>query len=147
MFERECIVNDKSKLNELVELTKTFDFSSFVIPINNTKIQMRVDEGEIVIAGLLNIDQISIANCIAKQGTICNTHTHEQFEVFVVYEGQMILTDNEKEFIINQGELRYVDSKSPHSAFFPVKCKLIAITIPKSDDFPNHEDGVVPNGN
>ncbi len=92
--------------------------------------------GDCMSWNLLSQDEISCARFYNSVGSF-QMHAHEQREFLIIYKGSMLITiDGEEEQRLLPGMSCTIDAKVPHRARFLENCWYLAITIPKTDDWP-----------
>lgn len=96
--------------------------------------------GKAVSESLLHIPAIAVANTIFEGGCHVDVHNHDQTEILVVYQGEMILRTEEWVKAVTVGECVRIEPHIKHTAEFPVKTRIIAITVPASKYFPKNDD-------
>ena len=127
-------MNNLEKLKELTEQLPSFE--DLVIN-SGSATEVETIKGNIFMFGLYNVPEISVARAFMSAGSEIESHTHAEFELFVVYEGKMVLNVEGEEFEVEVRQSGYVLPNMPHSAYFPVDTKVIAIAIPSSGGYPD----------
>ncbi len=122
-------------LKRLREITEALDFPPTLKEGSGVKIH-KMEEGDSKAHSLLSHSNISVARWWNSKGTRFPTHTHNQREWLIVYEGEMSICIDGKEITIGAGEYVFIGPDTPHSAFFPKDTFYVAITIPMSPDWP-----------
>lgn len=121
-------------IKKLRELTEALDFSKMVTGGDYPKIPTKDPDvfGEVV-GVIKSKKEARVAIVDFPAGAEMGTHYHEEKEIFVILSGKMILTNNGKTINLTKGDTYYVSEQSSHSAVWPVKTRLIAITIPDAE--------------
>ena len=127
-------MNNLEKLKELTDQLPSFED---LVSRSGCATEVETLKGNIFMFGLYNVPGISVARAFMSADTEVEVHTHVEFELFVVYEGKMVLNVEGKEFEVEVRQSGYVLPNMPHSAYFPVDTKVIAITIPSSEGYPD----------
>ena len=129
-----------SGLEELQKLTASVpSFESFNISNRGNNITTYPDlTGFGVSVGLLSLPEISVAWSLFTENTIFDWHTHEQAEWIIVFDGTMLFTlgKDGKEDTLDTGNWTYIPPNIPHAARFPVSCRILSVTVPKSLGYP-----------
>jgi len=138
---REAVVTPidlgESYIPRIRELTKSLDFSKISSSTSPNIVEMDVESGKCTYYGLLKVDNIAIANCMAESNTRFRLHTHKEKEYLLLYEGEMLLTIEGKNYTLKPGDVYYVLPEVEHTKYFKRPSKFIAITIPASQSFPD----------
>ena len=120
-------------------LKESLRFANIMIPkVGSDWQEIKTEKGKAFIRGLMKIDKIAVSDNYASAETLFPEHQHPAHEVFIVYDGKMVL--NVSGDIINVmpcGKPYYFDARKVHSAYFPVPTSYIAATIPADDDWPD----------
>jgi len=127
------------RLRELTEnLPPVPDMPPFpaIKRIDGDRYEYEVDQGAAYAWSLLNIEAISCGDWFSPANTQFKLHSHRMREWLIVYEGEMILEAEDKEFVLKPGDAWRVEPECPHSARFEVDCRYLAICIPKCEDWP-----------
>ena len=127
-------MNNLEKLKELTDQLPSFED---LVSKSGSITEVETLKGNVFMFGLYSVPAISVARAFMSANTEIELHTHAEFELFVVYEGRMMLNVEGKEFGVEVRQSGYVLPNIPHSAYFPVDTKVIAITIPSSEGYPN----------
>ena len=127
-------MNYLAKLKELTEHLPSFED---LVGNSCTATEVETLKGNIFMFGLYNVPGISVARAFMSANTEIELHTHAEFELFVVYEGKMVLNVEDKVFEVEVRQSGYVLPNMPHSAYFPVDTKVVAIAIPSSEGYPD----------
>jgi len=127
-------------LRRLKELTP--DLPSFPIEANNGQIDgckiHKMICGTSISWNLLSQSEISCAKWYNSNGTEFPEHVHEQREWVVIYKGSMLMTvEGQEEIRLLPGMSMTINPNTKHSARFLEDCWYLAITVPKSEDFPH----------
>jgi len=131
------------RLPELTELS----FSG----IGDGLVSYEMDCGESTASNLMNVENISIADCRLSENSILKRHSHEEKEWFLVYNGVIDvaidgvspddikrLMGNGDHFTLSVGDFIFIPSRVPHTLSSVGGAKFIAITIPSSAVFPTN---------
>ncbi len=86
---------------------------------------------------LLSQPEISCARWYNSNGTEFPPHVHSQREWLVVYQGSILITVGQEETRLVPGMSMVIEPNAEHSARFLEDTWYIAITIPKSKDWPH----------
>jgi len=99
--------------------------------------QYEIEQGTSLSWSLLSLQEVSCAKWFNSQNTVFPLHAHEEREWIIVYSGSMILTieDNKPKRLLS-GMSVMIEPNTLHKANFPEDCWCIAITIPKSESWP-----------
>ena len=102
--------------------------------------------------GILADPRASVAVWDFSAGAVCPEHKHDQREWIIVIEGELHLCVNDVErktshynvrgrnIVLLPGDYYFVEGGTRHSAESPIATTLIAITVPKSEEFPDAQD-------
>ncbi len=104
-------------------------------------VSIKVDDGLMLLHGLMNEPGVAVCHAVADAGTIMPLHKHDEYEYMVVCSGEVeLLVSGEATHLIFADSFT-IPPGVPHEAFFPIDTELICITIPASADFPEvHDD-------
>ena len=99
--------------------------------------EYRMIRGRSKARNILNIPgKISAADWWNSEGSEFQEHGHKEREYLVVYEGEMELWVEGKEYRMKVGDSKYVAPGQRHNAYFPVATYYLAVTIPDCSDWP-----------
>jgi quercetin dioxygenase-like cupin family protein len=104
----------------------------YIIPTEN---------GKLITKGLLKHEEVAVAISEADENTKFENHVHEEVEIIKIICGLIYVNiegDTEKH-TIEEGEIIIIPSFKVHDAYFPIKTKFIAITLPACDNWPEPE--------
>lgn len=124
----------------LKELTKALEFSGILSPASTRQVKeidMRV--GASFMVGLYKTDNIGIARNFASENSEFPEHFHNEWELLIVYSGEMHLTIEGETHTLKEKDFFYILPQQKHKAYFPVNTWFIAITMPASDSWPDTE--------
>lgn len=121
-------------------------YSEYVSHETESHFELQTTIGKAFVFGLLHKPPISVCDNFVVAGTEWNMHYHDEWELFVVYEGSLELRiHDENGNVEHTAELNSEDDrnrfywmfpKTAHSIATKEHCSFIAITIPSSPDFP-----------
>jgi len=139
MFKKQAackIEKDADNIIELKKLTKALEFSKTIrAPVPEIK-EFTLDAGTSYMVGLFKNNAIAVTRVYSGAGVEFPSHIHDEWELILVYEGELHLTVEGKTKIIKKKEFYYVEPKVSHSAFYPVDSWVLCVTMPASADFP-----------
>jgi len=135
--------DEQPKADPLCHLRKlTSDLPPFPIEeakdghMNGCKIH-KMTCGTSISWSLLSQPGISCARWYNSNGTEFPVHVHEQREWLVVYKGSVFMTiEGQDEVRLLPGMSVTISPNTKHSCRFVEDCWYLAITVPKSEDFP-----------
>jgi len=132
------------KLRELIPTLPVPSFSDITLETYPNQVEMDMESG---IGFGFNLffqkDIISVARWFSDAGAFFPMHSHPEFEVIIVYSGDMTLQlcnskgEREKEECLYSGRSYYLESDTLHSAYFTSDTWYIALTIPSSEAWPH----------
>ena len=70
-------------------------------------------------------------------GFVHKSHFHNEYEILCLLEGEVIIKFPDKEVELKLHEPVFVDKHIPHEVYYMKDTRLLTITIPASDSFPN----------
>jgi quercetin dioxygenase-like cupin family protein len=98
--------------------------------------------GTSIAFGLLQQDEISVARWFNSAFSEFPTHSHTQREWLIIYKGSMMLTiEDEEEQRLLPGQFVTIPPNTLHKARFLEDCWYLAITIPKTEEWPKARSG------
>ena len=108
--------------------------------------ELETEAGKAFIFGLLHKPPVSVCDNFVIAGTKWDVHYHDEWEIFIIYEGKIELcVHKEDKTIIEKNILDSSDDrkrfywiypKTFHSIEALEHCSFLAITVPSSPDFP-----------
>ena len=132
----ECKIEETPQnLIELKRITSSLSFSRFAKQHGST-VEFDMTEGVGYMVGIMQKEQIAVAKNICGKDALFPQHAHEVWELLVVYKGTMHLTVDGEIKILNEKDFYYLNPGTPHSAYFPIDCEFLAITMPSADEWP-----------
>lgn len=84
-----------------------------------------------------NNDYFGVHRWLNSKGTEFPKHTHNEYELIYVYEGEMLLYIENDIHRIQPKQWVEVPVNKVHCAEFPKDCHYYTITIPSVKDFPH----------
>lgn len=96
----------------------------------------KIHRGNALAWNLFNIPSIAVSRWFLPANTKFQAHIHNENEYIIVYEGKMMLTVEDKTYILGVGDTCFIPSKSVHAATMECDCCCIAITIPRAQEYP-----------
>jgi quercetin dioxygenase-like cupin family protein len=99
-------------------------------------IEYEMEKGAAISFGLWKQESIAVARTFFSGGSIFPEHSHNEKEFIVVYEGQMDITIEEKTTALTAGDMIVVCPGQAHGAVAVGDTRIIAITIPAAEGFP-----------
>jgi len=120
----------------LTQMVKAVQFSELTEAFGKV-IELKLPQGLAYSVGLFKDDSVAIARTRASADAIVPLHVHDEWENLIVYKGELILTIDERDIILNETRRGYyIKPNAPHSAKFTVETEFIAITIPAAEEWP-----------
>ncbi len=130
-------ISPEQNMQRLRELTKElFDFSETVSK-HNGFVDFVWDKGGGRGYGIYNEADASILVADIVENSLHQCHSHPEKEILIVLEGEFESVIRDEAVILKKGDIREIPASVPHVSVYPSSCKLLAITIPQSKDFPN----------
>jgi quercetin dioxygenase-like cupin family protein len=124
-------------LIKLKKLTEALDFSQIVRPGVEPEIkELKMDKGTSYMVGLYKAQCMAVARNYASAGCEFPEHVHDEWELLVVYQGEMHLIVEGKERIIKEKEFYYLMPGTRHGGYFPKETWFLAITMPANENWP-----------
>lgn len=121
----------------LQEITKALEFSGIVYERSPAQIvELEMDSGTSYMVGLYKTPIIAVARNYASAGCRFPPHRHNEWELLIVYQGEMQLHVGEKEVVLKERGFYYLNPNTDHWAYFPVESWFLAITMPASSSWP-----------
>ena len=132
-----CNLEDDDNIIKLKELTKTLDFAEMINhPLGVNIEEFDLEQGTSFMVGLFHRPVMAVARVFSSAGTIFPAHKHDEWELVVVYQGEIHLEVEGKKIVLKEKQFHYLNPGQSHSAFYPVDSWVLCITKPASDDFP-----------
>ena len=138
---------DDSNIARLQQISETLDFNRFVQEASDDRLEINTRHGDpLIMHNLIKRQNVSCVEVIANPGTVLTPRSHSQFEVFVVYEGEMEVSMNGERFSTRAGESVYIPKCTTHSVRFTdeMPTRMICITVPHAPDLPGEIDDGCP---
>ncbi len=130
-------ISPEHNMVRLRELTKElFDFSETVCQRNGF-VDFVWDEGGGKGYGIYNEPDASVLVASIEKNSLHQYHSHPEKEILVVIAGEFESIIGEKTVTLKVGDVLEIPANVAHVSVYPSACKIIAITIPQSKDFPN----------
>lgn len=124
-------------LIELKKLTKTLNFTQIVREGGEPEIkELKMEKGTSYMVGLYKADFMAVARNYASMGCEFPEHKHDEWELLVVYKGEMHLSVEGKKRIIKEKEFYYLTPGTKHGGYFPKETWFLAITMPANESWP-----------
>lgn len=131
-----CYIDDLKKLTEeLPPVPKLEDFKRIVD--NGDCVEYDLLDGVATSCCLFERDKVSVARTKVKKDGEFPLHFHNEKEYIIVYSGSLLMTVDGEQKVYGEGDIVYVHDGFPHTGKAIEDTEFIAITIPKSEDFPN----------
>jgi len=99
-------------------------------------IEYRTDDGVSVAVGLHKSGDVAVCRAVNSAGYFPE-HSHQEHETVVIVEGVAIYHLPDGDIEIGPGQSIYIAPDVPHSTTFVVTTRLIAITVPAAEGFPD----------
>lgn len=95
-------------------------------------------KNELVHSNIINTSVRASRTGVYSVGDISNVHYHDELELLLVLEGEMICTSCDKEYVAKEGEVIFINSRVPHStsAKIPTRYGLLQF---REGDFCDNE--------
>ena len=87
--------------------------------------------------GIYKNKNIAVQKAFMCKGTILPKHFHEEKEIIVVFEGELIIIREDKEKNYKKGDIVYFLPHENHVVMAKENTWMIGITIPASEGYPN----------
>ena len=134
----ECNLIEDSNIVKLRELTRALEFGGIVHKASSAEIkELNMEQGVSYMVGLYKTPVIAVARNYASQGCKFPKHHHLEWELLIVYEGEMNLSVGGRAVNLTEKEFYYIDPGVEHEAFFPRETWFLAITMPASQSWPD----------
>lgn len=128
------------KAFDIVELKrKTIalpDLTSFITAVYNGVVEYDTGEGTILGFPLYNTPRVAVQRHFLSAGTVFGSHTHEEKEWIMVYEGELMITIEEEEETLSLSDYVCIDIGLKHSLRAVVDTWLICVSIPAAKGYP-----------
>lgn len=147
----EYVLSMKEDLDRINLLKKIGDsiprgYDQYTSHKTESYMELKTEAGKAFIFGLLNKPPVSVCDNFVVKGTNWDIHYHDEWELFVVYEGSIELSLHDKDGDVTETRVLdscddrsrffWIDPKTPHSIKANEHCSFLAITVPSSPDFP-----------
>lgn len=86
---------------------------------------------------LLYLPEISVAHISINKGSTFPTHSHSQKEWILPFKGKIKYISEEKEIVLECGDMYYTYPNIQHSVECLETAELVVITIPCEEGFPH----------
>jgi len=126
------------KLRELTPKLEVPLFTEFGVEKIGEAIKYKIGKGTMLSVGLKKMGSIAVADTFMSKGSMALSHRHLQKEIVIVYEGAVIFEVDNRNILLQEGDVLEINSNTPHSVVNVVEdTHVIAITIPADKSFPN----------
>ncbi|MBW1812510.1 MAG: cupin domain-containing protein [Deltaproteobacteria bacterium] len=134
----DCNFNELPKnLIQLKKLTEALDFAQVVRPDSAPGIkEFSVAGGTSYMVGLFKDKIMAVSRVYSSAGVEFPVHMHDEWELIIVYQGELHLKVEGKIIILKEKEFYYLKPGTSHGAYYPVDSWVLCITMPASEDFP-----------
>ena len=137
MAQDACEVKPDGNLLRLREITRAIEFSGIVHQKSDQEIiELEMNHGTGYMVGLYKTPAIGVARNYASAGCEFPLHSHEEWELLLVYKGEMRLTVEGKTITLKEKGFHYILPGHQHEAYFPKESWFLAITMPASESWP-----------
>jgi len=134
----ECNLIDDENIIRLQQLTKALEFEGIVHRAGSQEIlELEMVQGTSYMVGLYKTPVIAVARNYASRACKFPKHVHEEWELLIVYQGEMNLSVGGEMINLKAKEFYYIEPGTEHEAFFPAETWFLAITMPASKDWPD----------
>ena len=99
-------------------------------------VRYEVEIGYCVGLRLFNTAGVAVQNIAMAKGTIFPVHFHEEKEVFIVHNGNLLVIVDGERVAMGQGDMLEIPPKAAHSASATTDCEFIATTVPPASGYP-----------
>jgi quercetin dioxygenase-like cupin family protein len=99
-------------------------------------VEYEMDKGMAVAFGLWKQKKIAVSRTIFSSGSLFPEHSHNEKEFIIVYEGHLDIIVEGKTTSLTPGDTITICPGQAHSAKAIVDTKVIAITVPAAEGFP-----------
>ena len=130
-------VNLTTNLERIKELTETVVPLIDIVKLMDDCVTYNTSRGEIIGHGLLNIKQIAIQLAVMGVETNMVCHYHDEYEIIILYDGDFTLSIEGEDIAAQLGVPLIVSPGVAHIAKSVNGCKIIGITVPASNAYPN----------
>ena len=137
-MKNQCQFEESDNLVVLRELTpKLQDFSQIIRNADTPEIkEFNLDIGTSYMVGLYNSPEMAVARVYSAAGTEFPPHKHNEWELILVYQGEIHLKTDNKVIKLKEKGFYYIEPNVSHSAYYPVDSWVLCVTMPASADFP-----------
>ena len=99
-------------------------------------IEYEMEKGTAIAFGLWKQKDVAVSRTFFSGDSIFPEHSHNEKEFIIVYEGQMNVTVEGKIITLTPGDLVTICPGQAHSAEAVVDTRIIAVTVPAAEGFP-----------
>lgn len=101
--------------------------------------EIEAGDGEVMLFGLLKERRVAVSHGFMAAGSTMVPHKHAEHEWFIVYEGAMrvLLPESDEEVLLKPADSYYLPPKTPHAVVWPENTRMIVVTIPAAEGFPD----------
>jgi len=137
-LKKSCKIDDlPENIVHLKALTSALEFAGIVKPTVAGQVkELIMDAGTSYMVGLYKNSIMAVARNFASDKCRFPEHTHDEWELLVVYEGEMHLTVENKKVILGPKGFYYILPNQKHSGTFSENTWFLAITMPASESWP-----------
>lgn len=124
-------------LVKLKNITQSLDFTNNLRPnVIGTIKEFKLDAGTSYMVGLFKNPVMAVSRVYSSAGTEFPQHEHDEWELMLVYQGELHLKIGEKIIKLKEKEFYYVVPGTSHGAYYPVDSWVLCVTMPANEDFP-----------
>jgi quercetin dioxygenase-like cupin family protein len=124
-------------LRALTDKLPAVPYETMVQRVTPERIDLRLVQGRCTMIGLYAEPDMSVAMAEVDADSRMDPHTHGQSEYFIVLRGQMVAHIDGIGHSTEAGGMYHVPPNVSHWVEWPVATKVLVVTIPQSEGFPN----------
>lgn len=124
-------------LNRIRELTDSVKPLHLIAKINEDHVIYSVEKGSCGGVALYKDEQMAIQLSFLGPDTILKNHVHDELEILICHEGDITVHMPGNDIDLERGGMVRIQPGTSHIAISKNGCRLVAITLPASDGYPN----------
>lgn len=112
-------------------------FESLITAMHGSFVQYELEKGFAVGHGVLNDHDCAVQKYFATGQSAFPQHTHDEYEYFIVIEGEGKVSIDGKEQAFKPKDFIAIAPGQTHSWYYNTPVRMLAITVPASRGFPD----------
>jgi quercetin dioxygenase-like cupin family protein len=140
MTEKACNFDQvPTEIHKLRALTEALPFANLVRhdPMATHIKELELEKGTSYMVGLYKTEKMAVSRVYSSAGCEFPAHAHSEWELLLVYKGELHLKFKDETVKLKEKEFYYVEPGIAHGGYYPEESWVLCITMPASPDFPD----------